>query len=146
MPVSKSVRRTMQATGTLPGKKGGRPATRPTERNSCIAANALLITFLWAVLPYSLGAQKGFSDWNQTSGYKRIEYRWRQNDTKGCDVEYRNLDERDHKKYKGRIVYQVRGDEQIEPYTVVSFADPTPPPVEKIAVCTEVTDVSLTRF
>ena len=86
-----------------------------------------------------------FSEWNQVSGIKRVEFRWRQNDAKGCDVEYRNLNEADHKKYKSRIVFQIDGDEHEKPYTIVSFADPAPH-MDQVPVCTQVTDVSVTRF
>ena len=103
----------------------------------------LAAVFLVGISPAP--AQQDFSEWNQATGFKHVLYRWRQNDSKGCDVEYRNDSEADKKKYKSRIVFQIDGDEHEKPYTIVSFADPAPH-MDQVPVCTRVTDVSVTRF
>jgi hypothetical protein len=104
-----------------------------------------LLALLCPGQSFQLRAEQTYSDWTQATGIKHIEYRWRQNDAKGCDVEYRTVDANDKKKYKSRIVFQIDGDEHEKPYTIVSFADPAPH-LDQVPVCTQVTDVSVTRF
>ena len=113
------------------------------QTSGSLRAAWLIGAILTAAVPAS--AQQEFSEWTQSTGFKQVEYRWRQNDAKGCDVEYRNRIEADRKKYKSRIVYQINGDEHEKPYTIVSFADPAPH-LDQVTVCTKVTDVSVTRF
>lgn len=87
-----------------------------------------------------------FSEWNQATGVKTIEYRWKPTESKGCDVEYRNNKPKDKKKYKARLVFQANDDERNVPNAVVSFADGTGTATDHIPSCTMVTDISVTRF
>ena len=120
----------------------GQQVHRRRPWNLCIGTSFLLL----AASTTLLAQASEFSEWNQSSGFKRVEYRWRQADGKACVVEYRNLDDRDHRRYKSRIVFQADGDERINPYTVVSFAQPTAGHTDTVPVCTMITDVSVTRF
>ena len=87
-----------------------------------------------------------FSEWNQATGVKTIEYRWKPNESKGCDVEYRNNKANDKKKYKARLVYQTNDEEKDVPNAVISFAAGTNSTTDQIPSCTMVTDISVTRF
>ena len=89
---------------------------------------------------------QSFSEWNQATGSKTIEYRWKPDEAKGCDVEYRNSKPHDKKKYKARLVFQTNDDEKNLPNAVVSFADGSGVATDKIPACTMVTDISVTRF
>ena len=113
-----------------------------SHRTACFGMCGWLLTVL-CVMP-GMQAQE-FSDWSQTSGIKHVEYRWKPSDAGSCDIEYRNRDERDHRRYKSRIVFRLESDEQIHPYTIVSFAEKTPH-IDHVTACSQVTDVSVSRF
>ncbi len=120
------------------------PKPRPFSARLRKKTVGLLLTSLPLLMSLTLFAQS-FSDWNQANGYKKVEYRWRQNESKACELEYRNTDNRDKKTYKSRVVFRQGDDEHEKPYTIVSFGD-APPYVETVPACSEITDVSVTRF
>lgn len=101
-----------------------------------------LLSFLFLVP--TVQAQD-YSEWNQATGIRHVEYRWRPADATTCEVEYRNRDDRDHRKYKSRIAFRRETDEQVHPYTIVSFAEPSPH-VDRVPECSQITDVSVSRF
>ena len=108
--------------------------------------------FFWAAVlctgmpGVQTGYAQSFSEWNQATGVKTIEYRWKPNESKGCDVEYRNNKANDKKKYKARLVYQTNDEEKDVPNAVISFAAGTNSTTDQIPSCTMVTDISVTRF
>ena len=90
-------------------------------------------------------SQQNFSDWVQASGFSQVVYRWRPNQQRGCDVEYKNL-ERHHKRtYKTRIVFQTSGEEHHLENAVLSFSG-TPVAADHVEVCTAITDITVTNF
>lgn len=97
-------------------------------------------------IAFHMACAQSFSEWNQATGVKSIEYRWKPSEARGCDVEYRNNKPKDKKKYKARLVFQIDEDEKDVPNAVVSFADGTGVATDHIPACTMVTDISVTRF
>lgn len=113
-----------------------------TAKHAAIPLCGSLLTLL--ILTPAVYSQD-YSEWNQATGIKHVEYRWRAAEATTCEIEYRNRDDRDHRKYKSRIVFRRETDEQIHPYTVVSFAEPAPH-LDHVPECSQVTDVSVSRF
>lgn len=91
-------------------------------------------------------SEQSFSDWIQASGFGQIKYRWKPNDQRGCDVEYKNFDDHRNRKYKTRIVFQASGDEHHLENAVLSFGDGSPVSADHIAICNAITDITVTHF
>ena len=119
-------------------KQGRLKPTRQARTACC--GGLLMILFL---VPASRA--QDYSEWNQATGIKHVEYRWKPVESATCEIEYRNRDDRDHRKYKSRIAFRRESDEQLYPYTVVSFAEPAPH-IDRVPACSMVTDVSVSRF
>jgi hypothetical protein len=97
--------------------------------------------------PYAPLAQaQNFSEWTQASAVTQVEYRWKRNETKGCDIEYRNIQDRGRKKYKARVVFQTNGEEHNQTNAIVTFTEVTTTASDHVAACTVITDVTVTRF
>jgi hypothetical protein len=90
--------------------------------------------------------QLSFSSWIQASGFSYIEYRWRLNAERGCDVEYRNAHDRRLRTYKTRIVFQTSGEEHHLENAVLSFEDGIPVSSDHVSVCSGITDITVTHF
>jgi hypothetical protein len=97
---------------------------------------------VWVQLAHS----QNFSEWTQASGVTQVEYRWKRNDVKGCDVEYRDQQERGRKKYKTRIVFQTDGDERKQTNAILSFNEGVANASDHVQTCNLITDVTVTRF
>jgi hypothetical protein len=96
--------------------------------------------------PYlQLAHAQVFSDWIEASGFSQVQYRWKKGDAKGCDVEYRDVQQRVKQKYKTRIVYQSDGDEHHQANEILSFTD-TPTATDHVQACTIITDITVTRY
>lgn len=108
---------------------------------------------LWCIALWILGTPllpgayaQNLSDWNQASGVTQVEYRWKRNDVRGCDVEYRDTQGGPRKKYKTRIVFQTDGDEHHQANAILLFAESTSTAWDHVASCSMITDITVTRF
>ena len=119
---------------------------KPTHPKTTAAAVRILFGSLLSWLSLvSISQAQDYSEWSQATGIRHVEYRWRAAEATSCEVEYRNRDDRDHRRYKSRIAFRREADEQLQPYTILSFAEPTSH-IDHVPECSQVTDVSVSRF
>jgi hypothetical protein len=96
------------------------------------------------VVNYSSFAQSStYSSWTQTTGGSQIQYRWKAGETPNCEVEVRNVDDKDRKYYTGSISYTNHNTDGTAPIVIEHFNYGGQINHHLVTSCTQVSDVLL---
>ena len=90
----------------------------------------------------SVGQSDTYSSWRQITGQSRIEYRWKTLNS-GCDIQLRNLDDKDSKFYSGTIDYVYKKDDRSDPIVIEHFVYAGDVRSHFLTNCDRVSDVLL---